>query len=69
MTDRFTDEEVRAIAIALGAGEPLTCPACRVPLDERAVPPRSDVPYVRNRLWLVCPTCHRTTVLDHTELR
>jgi len=43
---------------------PLECPRCTIPLDQRRVPPRSDVSYVRDRVWVMCPSCHRTIVLD-----
>ncbi len=67
MHDLFTQDELRALAAALGGGRPLTCPRCATPLDRRPVPPRRDVPYVRDRLWLVCPACHSTGVLDRRE--
>ena len=33
-------------------------------MDARLVPPRSDVAYVRDRVWLACPACGRTLVID-----
>lgn len=64
MPDSFTEQEGHHLSRALAAGEVLACPRCQVPLDRRAVPPRRDVSYVRDRLWLVCPVCHGTIVLD-----
>lgn len=64
MSKPFPAEAARALERALHAGEPLDCPDCRVALDQRAVPPRTDVSYVRDRVWLVCPSCHATVVLD-----
>lgn len=69
MPESFTEQEGHALSRALDAGEALACPRCRVPLDRRAVPPRRDVSYVRDRLWLVCPVCHRTIVLDRRDTR
>jgi hypothetical protein len=60
----FTDAETRELGRAFLANGPLLCPRCLVLLDRRRVPPRRDVSYVRDRLWLVCPTCRRTAVLD-----
>jgi hypothetical protein len=67
MREPFSPGEARALAAALDAGRPLTCPRCATPLDRRPVPPRRDVSYVRDRLWLVCPSCHATGVLDRRE--
>jgi hypothetical protein len=67
MAEGYSDEEVHRLGAARAAGRPLVCPRCDVALDRRAVPPRSDVSYVRDRLWLVCPRCHRTVVLDSRE--
>ena len=59
----------RALHAAFLDGESLNCPVCDVALDRRSVPPRRDVSYVRERLWVSCPRCHRTTVLDQREPR
>ena len=67
MPDAYTHEETHALGVAMGEGRPLECPRCAVPLDRRPVPPRRDVSYVRDRLWLVCPTCHRSAVLARRE--
>jgi hypothetical protein len=64
MPEAFSDDEIKRLGQALASGGELTCPTCRVPLDRRAIPPRSDVSYVRDRLWLTCPECHRAVVLD-----
>ena len=60
----FTPEEVALLERTVGTDLPTQCPACGARLDQRAVPPRADVGYVRDRIWLVCPGCHRTAVLD-----
>jgi uncharacterized Zn finger protein (UPF0148 family) len=64
---RFTRQQERAIADALRSGRAPTCPTCGHPLDRRSVPPRGDVSYVRDRVWLVCPGCGRTLVVDRRE--
>jgi len=63
-TGPFTASENAALEEASRAGEAALCPRCAVPMDRRAIPPREDVAYVRERLWLVCPGCRRTAVLD-----
>jgi len=67
MPHAFSHDETHALGRALLAGEPLACPRCVVPLDLRPVPPRPDVSYVRDRIWVNCPSCHRTAVLDRRE--
>lgn len=68
MPEAFTHDEIHGLGRALEAEQELRCPRCAVPLDRRAVPPRRDVSYVRDRVWVVCPTCHRTAVLDRREV-
>ena len=63
-SERFSPEEERRLAQALREGAVPDCPRCGAALDEWPIPPRSDVSYVRDRIWLVCPACHRTAVLD-----
>lgn len=67
MRDSYTDDEIRRLGATMATGSPLACPRCGVALDRRMVPPRSDVSYVRDRIWLVCPRCHRSVVLDRRE--
>jgi hypothetical protein len=62
--DAYTKEEQDAIAAAVRWGEPSVCPRCGSDLDEWSVPPRPDVSYVRDRVWLVCAPCFRSVVLD-----
>ena len=63
----FTRDQLAKLGEAVRAGRPPSCPACGAKLDQRSVPPREDVSYVRDRVWLVCPSCHRSTVLDRRE--
>lgn len=65
--DGFDSEDQRALRAAYREGSSLVCPACDVALDERPVPPRPDVSYVRNRLWVTCPSCQRSVVLDRRQ--
>lgn len=68
MHQPFSPAELRALAAALEEGRPPLCPRCATLLDRSPVPPRPDVSYVRDRLWLVCPRCHATGVLDRREI-
>jgi hypothetical protein len=64
---RFAAEEERTLRVAFRSNSELLCPICDVALDRRPVPPRSDVSYVRDRLWVTCPRCRRALVLDHRQ--
>lgn len=64
MSQPYPPAAAAALTRALREGRPLICPDCAVPLDRRPVPPRRDVSYVRDRVWLVCPRCASTVVLD-----
>lgn len=44
------------------------CPRCGEPMTLRRVPPRDEVAYVRDRLWLSCPSCGRNAVVDRRAL-
>ena len=63
----FAPTEAAGLAADLRADRSLVCPHCVVALDRRDVPPRDDVSYVRDRVWLDCPSCHRTVVLDRRD--
>ena len=60
----YTQADESEIERALRAGDELTCPRCGAALDLRPVPPRTDVSYVRDRLLVLCSSCHGTHVLD-----
>ncbi len=64
MPEPYSHDDIRTLEASLAAALPLVCPRCGTPLDRREVPPRRDVSYVRERVWLVCPRCHRGVVLD-----
>ncbi len=60
------EERGRLTRMALGT-DALSCPRCGGPMDRRAIPPRSDVSYVRDRIWLVCGGCSRSLVIDRAR--
>lgn len=60
----FDAIERRALAAALALGAELQCPRCAVRLSRQEVRPGAGVPYVRNRVWVICPVCRRTASLD-----
>ena len=64
MQSTYLAAEVRGIKQMFHAGGDVTCPRCDVAMDRRDIPPRSDVSYVRDRVWLTCPSCHATAVVD-----
>lgn len=67
--ERFTSDQARALARDARVGLLPNCPECHVPMDQQDVPPRTDVAYVRDRILLVCPECHRNHVLDRVQKR
>lgn len=67
MTRAFPVEAVRSIKRAFHTGGDVLCPRCDVTMDRREIPPRSDVSYVRDRVWLSCPSCHGSLVVDRRE--
>lgn len=64
----YTPEEEGRIVEALRSGDPPDCPRCGDRLEPRDVPPRPEVAYVRDRLWLACPGCRRGFVVDRRRL-
>jgi hypothetical protein len=62
--EAFSHPQVRDLERVVREGAHPVCPVCAVPLDERAVPPRDDISYVRDRVWLLCPSCRRSAVVD-----
>lgn len=67
-TANYTREEERQLAAELRAGGAPLCPRCGAGLEARRVPPKKDLPYVRDRTWFVCPGCGRSLVLDRRRL-
>ncbi len=67
MTEQFEPDEVEHIRAALIGGSDAVCPRCDGRFDRTDVPPRNDVSYVRDRIWLICATCDAGLVLDRPK--
>lgn len=64
MASSYPAPDAREMRRAFLADEEVRCPSCRVVMDRREVRPRPDVSYVRDRVWLTCPSCRGTLVVD-----
>ena len=64
MTEEFEPQELERIGAALSDGSDALCPRCGGSLDRTEVPQRDDVPYVRDRIWLICAACGAGIVMD-----
>jgi hypothetical protein len=42
----------------------LLCPACGAALTVTNVAADARISYVRHRVWVVCPSCHRSASVD-----
>jgi len=69
MSQDFKRAERTQIEAALEGGGTLTCPSCRALLDRTMIPPRTDVSYVRRRVWLTCGSCNKRLVLDQPKAK
>jgi len=67
MAEQFEPHEVERIRAALAGGSNAVCPRCGGRFDRTDVPPRNDVPYVRDRIWLICATCGAGLVIDRPK--
>jgi hypothetical protein len=63
----YTTAERHALERSVGMGR-LECPRCRGVLEVRDVPPRPEVSYVRDRVWLLCAGCGAASVLDRRRI-
>jgi hypothetical protein len=63
----FSRGELVEIRANLRRGLSPACPTCSTPLLPRPIPPREDVAYVRHRIWLLCPQCQRSALLEAPE--
>jgi ribosomal protein S27AE len=63
----YTPAERHALERGVALGN-LGCPRCGSPLEMRDVPPRSEVAYVRDRVWLTCGPCGASAVLDRRRI-
>ena len=52
----------------LEGGAAPECPRCGESMTLRTVPPREEVAYVRDRIWVTCPACRRNAVVDRRDL-
>lgn len=66
---KIEPEEVERIRAALVGGSDPVCPRCQGRFDRTDIPPRKDVPYVRDRIWLICATCGTGLVIDRPNTR
>jgi hypothetical protein len=64
MSNGYSREQRRALEEAARRGGPLHCPACGTELARREITPSPELPYVRRRVWLICPGCRRTAVVE-----
>lgn len=64
----YTREEEERLVRVLREGGPPLCPRCGAGLATRDVPPSEAISYVRDRLWLVCPRCRTSLVLDRRRV-
>lgn len=60
----YTASQRRAIAAELDDGRAPVCPACGTALSIRPVAPDASVSYVRQRVWVLCPSCRRSAGID-----
>ena len=66
MPDPYSRNELITLERLVGSGE-IACPVCGAELAKRSVPPRADVSYVRDRVWLTCSECDRHGVVDRPK--
>jgi hypothetical protein len=61
----FDSAQRRILRLALQRGEDPPCPACGAPLALHPVETPPEVAYVRKRILLVCPRCHRSGAFEN----
>ena len=67
MPAHYSANERHVLERRLAAGRS-DCPRCGALFEQRTVPPRPDVYYVRDRVWLLCGSCGATAVLDRERI-
>jgi len=67
MVQHFSVEERHALERRLASGRE-DCPRCGATLERLAVPPRADLYFVRDRIWLLCAGCGASAVLDRARI-
>lgn len=60
----YTPAERRELERAIERGGPVPCPVCGTLTARSEVPTPRELPYVRRRVWILCPTCKRTAAID-----
>jgi hypothetical protein len=60
----FDAPQRNALQAAAARGAALNCPVCAVALSRQLVNPKPELPYVRRRLWLLCPQCRRSASIE-----
>jgi hypothetical protein len=68
MDSNYSAAETLGLLAAIRRGEAPDCPRCGLAMSRRSVEPRSDISYVRDRVWLVCGQCHGSAVIDRREI-
>ena len=63
----YSREGAAVMRNAVREGSVPECPHCAVALRPREVPRPTEVSYVRERVWWICPECRRSLVLDVEE--
>jgi hypothetical protein len=62
---QYTPSEHQDIWQELGGGKAPQCPRCRVAMHPRTIGGGSfGLGYARQRVWLLCPRCHRSAIFD-----
>ena len=62
---QYTPEEQRTIREEFTAGGTAACPRCRATMTPRPIGGGSfGLGYARRRVWLICPSCHRSALFD-----
>jgi len=65
----YSRDEEREVVRGLREGQAPACPRCGSLMQVQEVLPREEVPYVRTRIWLTCPGCRRSLVLDRRRVQ
>ncbi len=64
MTSSYSPAERRVLADAVRCGERPICPACGAAVAQHPVGAKPELPYVRHRILLICPSCKRSVAVD-----
>lgn len=60
----YRPEQRRALARAVAQKEAVTCPACGARVTVNHVDPGPRISYVRQRVLVICSSCHRSAAID-----